>query len=547
MFDRPKRTVKPTKKVIENNKNKYQKKRQEQKEKITKKIEKLKASVEKQLEKEVEDYNNDVFIVRNDKDKVYEGLHYTNDDIAKNTKKLIEGFPAGFLPDLFLGLVPLFVPKKEQPINKTVYLSKLEAGNYHTSRSKSDKNIASKIKTAIKHFQHFKDLKGDDLSYLIKNDRLYFLDALEYTYKKKLSTATLKGYIDALLRLMNIAFTNPKKTPTYIKYGTLIFSLRNRLIEQDDKNELNENEETRFINWEVVLKKQKELKKQFEDIINKKTKTAYDINLDLVLLSLYCLRPPLRNEIQELEFKKDSSDKSQDYIYFKRNEVILDLNKNKKKHGAIEFQLYDELANILKQSYSLYPRKYVFTYSNKYPNFNVKASPQSIGNRLRKMFIKEGVNVGSSILRASYFSWIFSRNPNITMKEIKKIATEMRTSHTYLLTSYRKILPISAIEIPVDIKQEEHDPIDPVPPAPAPKKVEDPYLKKNDKLKKKYKDDDEYRKKILTQQAEYRASTGKKELQRRKLISELRASPAYRKSIKQSTLDKYNIVLEDIL
>ena len=50
----------------------------------------------------------------------------------------------------------------------------------------------------------------------------------------------------------------------------------------------------KFVFSDVVLEKQKELQKQFELIKIKKRVIAYDLNQDLLLVSLYSLIPPLR-------------------------------------------------------------------------------------------------------------------------------------------------------------------------------------------------------------------------------------------------------------
>ena len=71
----------------------------------------------------------------------------------------------------------------------------------------------------------------------------------------------------------------------------------------DDNNILNENEEGQYIEWKYILQKQRELQEQFNAIINKQTKTAYNINLNLVLVSLYSLTPPLCQEVMNYDLK----------------------------------------------------------------------------------------------------------------------------------------------------------------------------------------------------------------------------------------------------
>lgn len=561
-MNRPKRDIKKTIKVIENEeqtkqpKNKHQVKKQQIKEKLDKRIEKQKDINEELIQKEVDDSN--IVITRDDNDKIYKDLHYINDDINKETKKLIDGFNETFLPELWRGLVPLYVPKKETPIKTIVLLSKLLNGSYHNARSKSDRNIANVIKSVLRNFPYFKNYKEDDLTYIIKNHRYYLLDLLKYAYDKNLSIPTIKNYLNALMRIMFIAYTNAKNQPEYIKYATLAFSLGKRQIEIDDDNTFNSNELTRYLDWEIILKKQEDLKKQFDNISNKQTKEAYNINLDLILLSLYTLRPPLRREIFRLEFKKNSDDKTKDYIYFKRDKVILDLNLEKKRHSAIEFETDDKLADILKQSYKLYPRQYLFTDYRKFPNYDNKLGLEAVGDRLKRMFRNYGVNIGPSILRASYISYLFKKQPHMSMTVIKKISNLMRSSPQYILTSYKKIETETAIianKDEINIKQEqEQEPTEDILKDNVNRSKKDivintetTYKKHIQKMNEKYEKDEEYRKKKIENAKQYRAKTDKTKLQRTKLISMLRSSPDYRNKIKNTTLEKYNIDLNDIL
>jgi hypothetical protein len=61
----------------------------------------------------------------------------------------------------------------------------------------------------------------------------------------------------------------------------------------------------------------------------------------------------------------------------------------------------------------------------------------------------------------------------------------------------------------------------------------------------KYNSNENYKKSVLEQQKDYREKVGTFELQKRKTISMLKNSMAYRQKIKQHTLDKYNIKLSD--
>jgi len=82
-------------------------------------------------------------------------------------------------------------------------------------------------------------------------------------------------------------------------------------------------------------------KNSHENIENKNTAIAYDLNQDLILVSLYSLIPPLRNEIKTLNFTKTSQLK-ENWVFFRDNKVLLDLNEVKKRQDSIWFNLSDD-------------------------------------------------------------------------------------------------------------------------------------------------------------------------------------------------------------
>ncbi len=67
----------------------------------------------------------------------------------------------------------------------------------------------------------------------------------------------------------------------------------------------------------------------------------------------------------------------------------MDLNEEKKKHPSILFNLTKDapdLATILRESYELYPRDYVFTHYKRYPDVSHQSSVGSIDDRLSSIF-----------------------------------------------------------------------------------------------------------------------------------------------------------------
>jgi hypothetical protein len=193
------------------------------------------------------------------------------------------------------------------------------------------------------------------------------------------------------------------------------------------------------------MAKQKSLENTFNSIQNKQTKAAYEMNNDLLLLSLYSLIPPLRNEVKHLNFTHSKKDDG-DYIWFASDgRVFLDLNLEEKRHDPIQFNLTKDapkLATLIENSYKLYPREFVFTPKNTYPKVDKMASQKSLDTRLSELFSHTGKNVSVNSLRSSYVSHMVHRGmirgKLLSVKEKNKIADRMRSSRKYLDESYTK-------------------------------------------------------------------------------------------------------------
>ena len=414
-----------------------------------------------------------------------------------------------------------------KPIKNIPLYSKLLDGSYHTDRTSSDQNIARSIKFFVNNFPSFKKYKDtDDLSFIINQHRLLTIELFEY-YSKKLDTSlrTLEGRFVAICRIIRIAY-DTKQYLLYQKYSDILLDL-NIDHKMDEANQkLNKNEEKSFIPFEVVFEVQQKLEKEFE------ANQSYKTNQDLLLISLYSLIPVMRDELKLLEFT-NVKQKIGDFIFFDKNEIILDLNNPKKKHEGIKFNITNDaphLADIISTSFKLFPRQYVFT---NYDNLKEKAKVQNLSRRIIKMFDFTGKNVGVNSLRSSYATYQ-DRN-RMTVKEKDELAKKMRTSRKYLDLNYIKILPNMTTTTPM--ANITHEPIQ------TPNEPElNAYQKQLLRSRNNYEKNKE---KILNKQKEYRNQIPKEDKARAKIIYYLNHDKEYKNKIKPQTVSKYDIKLID--
>ena len=427
-------------------------------------------------------------------------------------------------------------PEYVKPIKRTPLLSKLEAGEYQIASSNSDKNIAATIKFFRNNLPSFKQYKdSDDISWVIHEHRLLVVEILMYYGKRDtpFSLATIKSRFNAITRIFRIAYET-KNYPLYEKYSTLVIFLSQQFEADEFDNTLSWKELKKFVGFGEILNKQSELQKQFELIKNKNTRIAYDLNQDLLLVSLYSLIPPLRAEPLTLKFTTQTQRK-EDWIVIKPDMVQMDLNEIKKKHDAILFNLTDdapELAKILRESYELYPREFVFTHYKKYPDVSNQASVKTLTQRLTSIFRYTGKQVGINALRSSYISTINhnlvlnGQQMTVNMKE--KLAYRMRTSRKYLDEAYLKLFPLEQIQ---QINQEPKENVV------QPVSEDTPIERQNKRTKQYYEQNKE---KVLAQQKEYQNKKPLEEKARAKMLYYLNSDPDYHNKIRPATQAKYN-------
>lgn len=460
-------------------------------------------------------------------------LYIPKDALTKQLEEICLKWGDKLPPSFINGFAFMEIKPDKKLTPKSVLFSKLIKGDYHSTTSKSDKNISSGIKMFRNNLPSFKKYKDDDnILWVVNNHRQLLIELLNYNYEKKNRITTIKTNLNAITRIFGIAYN--KQHPLYNKYASLVRSISDYVNTDEGDNKLNENEEGRYIDWNYVLRERNILEDKFNNIKNKNTKDAYDINQDLILLSLYSLIAPLRNEPKTLKFTTKEEDKG-DFVYFMENgETVLELNEIKKKHPYIRIPVGEHLSRLLKESYQLYRRVPLFTDVSKYPDFSTGVSQGTMTKRLQNIFLRKyGVSVGASILRSSYITWKFAQYQH-TVNEKKEIAKLMRTSMEQLNLSYNKILSLPAINIEEVVnRQVPNKPI-----VSVAKPVVNVYKKIQENNKKYYKENAE---KILARQKEYNSSLPEGTLYRRRLISRLNRDVVYRDKIKDTTIAKYDI------
>lgn len=499
-----------------------------------------------------------------------------DDDVTKRLKSLDYTSKPKYNLTIFKNGITTFDLKGIDTLPlRIISFKDFSSGLFATSKTKSDSTVyTARINKFVNQLPSFKKYKPqDDLSWIVQENRLLFCEILEYAILRKNELPTIEGELVAMMRIMNLAL-GTKLHPLYLKYQAILTEVRIKTETGEGENTFNESELRKggLIPWEMVQAKQKELQDRFYRIGNQVSKEGYILNQDLLLISLYSLIPPLRNEPKFLEFT-ETKQSTGDWVLIEGSTVSLDLNEEKKKHDPIKLDLPDTLQKIIMDSYKLYPRQYLFTDVLKYPKFDKKAALMTMNNRLENLFKASTYKVGASMLRSSYIT--FRNQKQLTYNQKKWIAKMMRTSVEMMDRNYLKIItePLPAIvDIPDDAVRADAVPavgkprpkivsLKSVPVKPLlivrkrrmqdNKAVErddiedyddednpsDPYEKHLAAGRKYYENN---RDKIIEKQKAYRRQNKAVDA-RRKILRWLNNDPEYKNVIRQSTIDKYKI------
>ncbi len=310
-----------------------------------------------------------------------------------------------------------FKPMMDKTNNAENYFETILNENY------TPPNINYEYESSNKQANNY--LKKFDLNDFILNYKKYFINMLNDKLDK--SIITIYNYITYFTIIFRDLFTkykdiNLKKIHEWFK--KLLYSFQVLIINYNENNNiLSPLEKDKFIPYPEVLK-----------ILNNLNNNNYKNHILKLLLSLYTLTPPVRNELKEVKFLTNLNDNNlnDDYIYINKtnNKVMFIFNKEKKNHEAIKYEIDNQqLKDLLFYSYDTYPREFVIS--------SIKNKDKPVTEYQKYNYFKMiDPRLGVNMLRSSYYSYNCSIYKN--QNEIKNDAFKSRTSTNTIRSNYYK-------------------------------------------------------------------------------------------------------------
>jgi len=233
------------------------------------------------------------------------------------------------------------------------------------------------------------------------------LEAYSLNYKKSFYIA-----IVSLLKLQN---TLKKELEVY-RAKQLEYNTEQKKIYADQV--LSPNEEPKFMAWPDILKAAKDMAHGSEDHL---------------VVSLYTLLPPLRNDFAKMKVVSELPEApSGNYLVHnpKTSQIVLNEFKTSRRYGTQTIPVPAKLHTIIKKYLKANPTTILF-------NMNETHMSKKVGDVFEKLL---GKRVTINILRHSYISHMKRNEPSL--KEKEGLAKSMMHSVT-MDEMYRRIPPTS--------------------------------------------------------------------------------------------------------
>ena len=252
---------------------------------------------------------------------------------------------------------------------------------------------------------------------------------LNYIIRGNYAHTTKRDY---LIIISNVYKFSNGELYKYIQNEAKIYN--ELYIKKELTQSLDDHEKLNYINYNQLFEK---LKKLYYIYISRNT---HDDLLNLLILSLYVLHPPLRNDYHNIIFitdEKQETDKKANYILKSGDEYIIIINNDKvtKSHGRGVIKIKNSfLSATLDEYINKYTESKDYLFKNKNGTPYTKRQIQYIINQF---FKSENKTLSIYNLRSAYISNFYNQHKDLLSRQ--ELARQMRHSKNTAEMLYFKI------------------------------------------------------------------------------------------------------------
>lgn len=186
--------------------------------------------------------------------------------------------------------------------------------------------------------------------------------------KARYKPGTVRTYVSAIINLMRA--TGNDSGEHYKRYRAAMAETHKLDDERYNDNPLTENQEANWMSWEELVAARDEVAAKAAAVqapLNRTDRAVLDRHL---LLSVFTMMPPRRNEYGTMEFARDKTRKPRQGNFYNMGEnheldyMVFNAYKTKKRYGRNIEHVPPELAKIVRRSLELMPRSHLFSKDN---------------------------------------------------------------------------------------------------------------------------------------------------------------------------------------
>lgn len=329
----------------------------------------------------------------------------------------------------------------------------------------TDKTYAKRIiyfTNEIESLRQFRDV--DDLSWIIKNNRLLMYEIMNHHNKKGNTIASVNRDFKALVRIIKLLLKDEHELR--YKFAALQMALTDLENIRDDLNKIRSKHEIKnFVPYEQLLDVCDKLDDDYDLEYNKLPKgiqrdgkkhppALFHKHMLHLALAMNVWDFPSRLEKYKMDFisSEEEIESNMNYILITPEEMEMNNNRDcnitvifnevVKEHKPIRYimrssmldQYNVRLCKLLKFSVTTYPRPHLFVNRFSFARGKMeKIAPNTVSNWLAD--IVKDKNIGIDVLRSAFVSYYF---PKINNRQRQIMKIRMRTSTDVMLRSYLK-------------------------------------------------------------------------------------------------------------
>jgi integrase len=264
-----------------------------------------------------------------------------------------------------------------------------------------------------------------------------FLDDIPSIESKlnKYKLNTKKIYFISIVSILNVFKDDSKKIKIlYDKYYKLMKSTADE-VKKIPSSEMNDNQKKNWISWEDLKNEYNIIKTRITSYKNldKLNESQYNHLLKYVILSLYMLQEPRRNEYIKTKLILKYNEKlSENFNYISLNdkEIIFNEYKTKKKYGQQIIKLNNDLYDVIKlylRFHPLYEKGLDIPFLVYY-----NGKPFKDVNSITRILSSIHHGLGSSLIRHIYLSYKFGDINNEKEDTANNMGHSVQTQNEYI-------------------------------------------------------------------------------------------------------------------